>query len=123
MSLDILDYSENEKTYHYWFKPMVIAALLSLVMLGLAMQVEAVYSDYIVYKNLVVNSGLMICFYSFYSNRLVVLLIGSLGVLISIAILRKNQWKFPKEAIKKMTLICPVLIFLLDQLLVLFLPF
>lgn len=89
-----------------------------LVSVGLCLQFEAIYSDYIFNKRSIENPGLFICFFSPYQDRWLVQLFGFIGIGISILILFKLEWIFPNSLYKKLILFSPIFIFILDEFMV-----
>jgi len=111
--MKILASFKNIKTNTF---SIVMGAMFSISLLGFGIQFEAIYSDYLVTKSKIENSGITICFYSPYYYRWFVILLGYLGAFLSIAILYKFQWKLPKSNLYKFILISPMIIFILDKL-------
>jgi len=116
--MNLLDYpKENMNSY----KPntVILVALTSLILLGFGLQIEAIYSDYLVNKSRIEEPGLMICFYSAYMMRWCVQLFGFLGLGLSISILHRRHWTLLESNLYNLVLLGPILILILDQIMVL----
>jgi hypothetical protein len=107
-----LEEGENEYQPHR----VIIIALASIVIFGLWLQIDAIQYDYFVTRSRIESPGLTICFYSPYSKRWTVLLLGMLGIELACSILHERNWNFPKSTLYKAVLLSPIIIFVLDQI-------
>lgn len=103
---------------HYWLPPMVIVILSSLLIMGLIVQLDGVYSDYVLDKIRKESPGIMFCFVSTYQYRWITDLLVMSGIMTSSLIFFKNQWKLPELQLKRILIFSPLLLEIVDQVLV-----
>jgi len=93
---------------------IVLIALGALILLALGLQMEAFYLEFNYNKN--GAQHIIRCFHNPYPYRLTILLFGMLSFILSCSILYKRNWKFFNNYFFNSILFTPILIFIFDQL-------
>lgn len=102
----------------YWLPPMVIIILGSFFIMGLIVQLDGVYSDYVLKQFRKESPGIINCFVSPYQYRWITDLLVMLGIMTSSLILFRNKWKLPELQFQRILIFSPLLLEIVDQLLV-----
>ncbi len=96
---------------------LLIILLASILIMGLIIQFDAVYTEYLIRKLENDGSGIFFCFRSSYQNLWIVSLLEPIGIMISLKILMNNKWELPVRQYEKIIILSPLILYITDSIL------
>ena len=101
--------SKNRIGWFFWF-------LGAIFMSGVCLEAVSVYH---IFQSEIMsaNSSILRCYYNPYPYRPYIQYIYNIGILSSFTYLAIKKWTFPEGSLKRMVLLGPLLIYLIDKIL------